>query len=160
MIAPIAPKEKFMEAAIKEASKAKEAGDYSIGAVIVKGQNVVSKGQNQTKSREDPTCHAEMVAIRKAVKKLGRRHLNGCVLYTTHEPCPMCASAVVWAKMKGLVCGTQIKDMTNYAKLNGNKKYLWRTIKIPASTILKKSDEDIFIVEEFMRDKCKKLFHN
>jgi tRNA(adenine34) deaminase len=85
------PVKKFMHLAIEEAQKAKANGDYAIGAVIVKNGSVLAKGTNRVKLDNDPTHHAEIVAIREATKQLNSRHLEESVLYTTHEPCPMCA---------------------------------------------------------------------
>lgn len=84
----IKPEKKFMEAAIEEAHNAKNEGDYSIGAVIVKDGNIIIRATNRAKIDNDSTQHAEMVAIREASKILGTRFLEECILYTTHEPCP------------------------------------------------------------------------
>ena len=101
----IKPVRKLMELAIAEAKKARGSGEYAIGAVVVKGNRVLAKAQHRTRRDCDPTQHAEMVAIRKASKVLGSRHLDGCVLYTTHEPCPMCAGALVNARVARVVYG-------------------------------------------------------
>ena len=124
------PIRKYMKAAIKEALKAKEKGDYAIGAVIVKDNKIISKAGNAVKINQNPVHHAEFLAIQKAAKRLKNRHLHDCVLYTTHEPCPMCASAAIWAKLKGIIAGTKTQDMTNYIEKNGNDNYSWRTINI------------------------------
>ncbi len=145
-----------MELAIAEAIKAKEKGDYAVGAVIVKGDKIISKSGNRVKIDEDPLHHAEIVAIQKAAKKFGTRHLQDCILYTTHEPCPMCSSATIWAKMKAIVSGAKIEDMHSYKLQNGNSDWSWRTINIPASKILQEGDPKLFLVEEFMRKECKK----
>ncbi|MBI2583566.1 MAG: nucleoside deaminase, partial [Candidatus Aenigmarchaeota archaeon] len=109
---------------------------------------------------EDPINHAEILAIRKASKFLGTRHLRGYILYTTHEPCTMCASASVWAMLDGVVSGATIQDMAAYRNKYGNGKWLWRTIDIPASEIFQKGTPSPFHVGEFMREECRKLFHS
>ncbi len=92
---------KFMEMAIEEAQKGIESGDGGpFGAVIVKDGNVIAKGHNEVVSSNDPTAHAEITAIRKACKKLGTFSLQGCILYCTGEPCPMCFSAIHWARIE------------------------------------------------------------
>lgn len=154
------PKREFMEAAIKEAIKAKEEGDYAVGAVIVKDDEIIVRAQNRSKLDQDPTHHAEVIAIRETAKLLGTRHLEDCILYTTHEPCPMCASAAIWARMKGIVAGAKIEDMKEYKIKNGTDEWVWRTIDVPASKILEKGDPKLFLIEEFMREECKKLFHS
>lgn len=153
------PQKKFMEAAIARARKAKSEGDYAIGAVIVKEDTIIVSATNLTKTQQDPTQHAELVAISQAARLLKSRHLPGCVLYTTHEPCPMCASAAVWAKLGGIVWGARMEDMTDYAEQNSNEQYVWRTIKIKASEVIDKAPDQPWIIEEFMRDECRKLFH-
>ena len=152
--------EKFMKIAIKEGIKAKQKGDYAIGAVIVKNEKIISKSGNKVKINQNPVHHAEFIAIQKASKKLKHRHLRDCVLYTTHEPCPMCASAAVWAKLKGVVSGTKMEDMSEYRNKNGNENWSWRTIDISAKEILQKGTPELEIIEEFMREECKKLFHS
>lgn len=157
---PNHPKKEFMDAAIKEAEKSRNGKDYSIGAIIVKENKIIARGGNRVKIDHDPTSHAEIIAIREASKTISNRHLNGCVLYTTHEPCPMCAAAAVWAKLDGIVFGARMEDMVDYKLKNGNDNWSWRTITVSASLILKKGDPKLFLVEEFMREECKKLFHN
>lgn len=149
-----------MELAIKEAISTKIKGDYAIGAVVVKSNKVIAKAGNRIKLDADPTQHAEIVVIRKASRKLGTRHLENCVLYTTHEPCPMCASAAIWAKMKGIVFGSTIKDMYNYRAKNGNGNWSWRTIRISARSITEKGDPKPFVIGNFMEEECKNLFHS
>lgn len=155
----IDPKREYMEAAIDEAMKTKEKGDYAVGAVIVKDNKMLVKVGNRIKLDNDPTHHAEIVAIREASKLLGTRHLENCILYTTHEPCPMCTGAAIWARMRGIVAGAKIKDMIQFKMGNGNNDWSWRTINIPASMIIEKGDPKLILIEEFMREECKKLFH-
>lgn len=91
---------KYLRKAIKLAAqnvKEKKGGPF--GAVIVKEGRVIAEGQNRVTAASDPTAHAEIEAIRKASRKLGRFHLSGCVLYASCEPCPMCLSAIYWAHL-------------------------------------------------------------
>lgn len=154
------PRKEFMETAIEEALRAKEAGDHAVGAVVVAEREIIGKGGQRIKRDNDPTAHAEVVAIREACKIAGSRHLEECVLYTTHEPCPMCASAAVWARMKGIVFGATIHDMIHYKIGNGNKEWSWRTIHIPAEYVIKHGNPQLFSIGEFMREECRKLFHS
>jgi Cytosine/adenosine deaminases len=89
--------EKYMRLALREARKAASVGEVPIGAVIVKDGEVVGKGYNRIECDKDSTQHAEMIAIRKASRKLGARRLIGCTMYVTVEPCSMCAGAAVLA---------------------------------------------------------------
>lgn len=80
------------------------------GAVIVKNGIVVGKGHNQVLVNNDPTCHAEIQAIRDACKNLGTYDLSGCILYTSCYPCPMCLSATIWANIKTIYYGNTAED--------------------------------------------------
>ena len=80
------------------------------GAVVVKDGRVISEGWNTVTSDNDPTCHAEVNAIRKACRTLGTFDLSGCEIYSTTEPCPMCLATIYWAKMSGLYYGNDRKD--------------------------------------------------
>ena len=149
-----------MQTAIKQAHISKDNGDYAIGAVVVKNGKVLAEGLNRSKSDDDATSHSEIVAIRGASKIIGSRHLKGCVLYTTHEPCSMCTSAAIWARLDGIVFGSRKNDMAEYASLNANKEWSWRTIDITASEIIAKSHPKLFLIQDFMRAECNKLFHS
>ena len=102
---------KYMKMAIKEAEKGIAAGHGGpFGAVIVKDGKVISKGHNHVVANNDPTCHGEVDAIRKACKKLKTFDLTGCDIYTTGEPCPMCLSAILWANINNIYYGCTIQD--------------------------------------------------
>lgn len=96
-----------MREALKEAELSKEKGEVPIGAVIVCGGKIVGRGHNMTQDLQDPTAHAEMVAITSACAALNSRYLQNCTLYVTVEPCPMCAAAMAWAQVSGLVYGAK-----------------------------------------------------
>ena len=91
---------KFMIRAIELSIKSVNSGTGPFGAVIVKDNKIVSEGFNIVTSSNDPTSHAEIVAIRNACKDLNNFSLEGCDLYTTCEPCPMCLSAIYWARIE------------------------------------------------------------
>lgn len=91
--------ERFMRVALEEARLADAEGEIPIGAVIVRDGEVLARAHNRREQLNDPTAHAEMIAIREASQKLDDRRLTGCTLYTTLEPCPMCAGAMVMAKL-------------------------------------------------------------
>ncbi|OQX50426.1 MAG: tRNA-specific adenosine deaminase [Epsilonproteobacteria bacterium 4484_20] len=99
----------FMQEAFAEAQKGIEAGDGGpFGAVIVKNGRIIARGHNEVVKSNDPTAHAEMIAIRNASAKLGSFRLEGCTLYVTGEPCPMCFSAIHWAHIeKVCYCNTK-----------------------------------------------------
>jgi tRNA(adenine34) deaminase len=97
--------ESFMRLALREAERAFEAEEVPVGAVIVHAGKVIGKGFNQREKLEDPTAHAEMLAITAAAQALGDWRLEDCTLYVTLEPCPMCAGAIVNARVKRVVFG-------------------------------------------------------
>ena len=97
--------EDYMKLAIKEAKRAFAKEEVPIGAVIVKNGKVIAKAHNLKESAQDPTAHAEILAIRQAVDKLGGWRLLGCTLYVTIEPCAMCAGALVESRVERLVFG-------------------------------------------------------
>ena len=94
-----------MKLALKEASKAKEIDEVPIGAVIVKDNKVIAKGHNLRETKKDPLGHAELVAIKKAAKKLGDWQLVGCDLYVTIEPCIMCSGAIIQSRIARVIYG-------------------------------------------------------
>jgi tRNA(adenine34) deaminase len=95
--------EAYMRQALALAEEAQAAGEVPVGAVVVLGGAVVGAGRNQTVARGDPTAHAEMLAIREACVRIGNYRLEGAVLYSTLEPCVMCAGALVAARVGTLV---------------------------------------------------------
>lgn len=102
---------KYMKLAIEEAQKGISLGHGGpFGAVIVKEGKVISKGHNQVVANNDPTCHGEIDAIRKACKKLKTYDLAGCEIYTTGYPCPMCFCAILWANINKVYYGCNTSD--------------------------------------------------
>jgi tRNA(adenine34) deaminase len=94
---------RWMEMALAEAECAAAAGEVPVGAVVVRGGEVIAAGHNLTHTLQDPSAHAEMVAIRRAAQALGHWRLLACTLYVTLEPCTMCAGAIVLARIPRLV---------------------------------------------------------
>lgn len=97
--------ERFMREALREAAAACAEDEIPVGAVVTFGGRVIAKGHNMTERLHDPTAHAEMIAITAATEAMGGKYLNGCTLYVTVEPCPMCAAASAWAQIGRVVYG-------------------------------------------------------
>ena len=115
-----------MDIAIRESFIGMNKGDGGpYGAVIVKDGKVISRGHNEVIKNNDPTCHAEIVVIRKACKKLGRFDISDCEIYSSCEPCPMCFSAIHWAKIRKLYFGCTAKDA---AKIGFDDKFIYDVI--------------------------------
>ena len=96
----------WMGKAIAQARKAQEIGEVPIGAVVVKDGVVIAAGHNLRESRQDPAAHAELIAIRKAARKLANWRLTGATLYVTLEPCTMCMGAVILSRLDRIVFGS------------------------------------------------------
>jgi tRNA(adenine34) deaminase len=116
-----------MEAALAEARAAAEAGEVPIGAVAVHGDVIIGRGQNRVLRDNDPTAHAEIVAMREAAAVLANYRLNGCTLYVTLEPCAMCAGAMIHARLDRLVFAApdpktgaagSVLEVLNHPRLN------------------------------------------
>ena len=97
----------FIKCAYRQASKALSIDEVPVGAVIVKDNKIIAKAYNQKEKLNDPTAHAEILAIKKACKKLNTWHLDDCVMYVTLEPCTMCAGAIIQARIKKVVYGAK-----------------------------------------------------
>ena len=93
--------------ALKEAKKAYKKSEVPVGAIVVKDNKIISKGYNSNITTNDPSAHAEIVAIKRAAQKLKNYRLNNCEMYVTLEPCPMCAGAMVHARIKKLFYATE-----------------------------------------------------
>lgn len=101
----MADDERFMLLAMREADKARAAGEVPCGCVIVKGGQVIACGRNQVETLKDATAHAEMLALSAAQAAIGDWRLEGCTVYVTKEPCPMCAGAMVHCRPSRVVFG-------------------------------------------------------
>ena len=140
---------KFMEAAIKEALngiRKKHGGPF--GAVVVKDGEIISAAHNMVIKNNDPTAHAEVEAIREAGEKLRDYNLSDCVLYTTCEPCPMCYSAIYWARISKVYYGADRKDAEG---IGFDDKHIYDVLSNKAG------DREI-IFEVVDRDKCLEVF--
>lgn len=154
----IEPQRDFMQLALDAAYQSKANGDYGHGCVIVKDGQVIATGYETLKSANDPVNgHAEVDAIRKACQVLRLPYLEGCILYSTAEPCPMCISACIWAKVDTVAYGITRDDMINkmeQLKAEGDGKFSWRQIAISAEYIVEHGEPKIHLVPGFMREEA------
>lgn len=111
--------EYFMMQAIKEAKRALDDDEIPIGAVVVVNERVIARGYNMTEKLNDPTAHAEMIALTSAFNMLGSKYLPSATLYVTVEPCLMCAGAIYWSKLGKLVYGAD-DEKNGYKKTAGS----------------------------------------
>lgn len=138
--------QKYMARALMLAEQALDEGEVPIGAVIVKNGEIIGKGYNQVQRLKDPTAHAEIIAITAACDHLENKYLNGCTLYVTIEPCPMCAGALVWSKIDTVVfgaadsiagsCGSAFNISTN-SKLNHQVEVIQGVMEADCEFLLK-----------------------
>ena len=101
--------EKFMKLAIDEAKISLKEGNKGFGAVLVKNGRLIAASHDSIVTDADPTAHGEMNVIKKALNE-GSKDLCGSIIFSTHEPCPMCTGAIIWAKISKIVYGASIKD--------------------------------------------------
>jgi len=150
-----------MREALQAAQQSGERGDYPIGAAIVKDGKVVALGYETLKSTNDPVNgHAEIDAIRKATSEVLQSHyLEGCTLYSTHEPCPMCTAAAFWAKIDTIVYAVSREDMVEQMKAQKGEAFSWRQIILGCKEILSHGiGHTVQVVPGVLRDEGLKLF--
>ena len=156
------PEEKYMKLAIEAAELSAKNGDYGHGAVIVKDGEVIATGYETLKSANDPVNgHAEIDAIRKACQELQEPYLKDCIMYCTAEPCPMCMSAIIWAKMDSVAYAITRDDMIaemERLKQTSGGEFSWRQIAIPAEYIVEHGEPKVKLYPGFMREESQKLF--
>ncbi len=138
------PNRKIMEELVRYTEKYAVRHGHATGAFIVKDNRILGKAVTTVEKDKDPTSHAELKAISKACRKLKNYHLKGCYLYTTQEPCPMCASAIVWARLKGVIYGWE-------------GRHTWGRLKIKPQTIFRTSPERIDVYPRFLEKECLEL---
>lgn len=144
--------ELWMEEALRGAQRALEMGEVPVGAVVVCGGNVISRGWNRNIADADPAAHAEIIALREAGKILGNHRLGECELFVTIEPCAMCAGAMVHARIKRLVYGSDdlkagavrsVMQVVNHPQLN-------HTMEVRAGVLAGRSAE---LLQTFFRNR-------
>jgi len=140
--------ESFMRLAIKEACISLREGNHGFGAVIIKDGEVISKAHDEEETEGDPTSHAELNAIRLASQKLGK-HLTGCQIVSTHEPCPMCASAIVWSGIQEAAFGYSIEK----SLVQGRNR-----IAITCTEVFERAGANISIQSGVLESECALLY--
>jgi tRNA(Arg) A34 adenosine deaminase TadA len=140
--------EKMMQKAIRLSMKSVAKGGGPFGAVIVKDGKELASGHNKVTETTDPTAHAEIIAIRKAAKKLETFNLSGCEIYTSCEPCPMCLSAIYWARIDKIYYANTKAD----AKTIGfDDSFIYDQMELP-------EDQRSIPVVKMMRNEAIKVF--
>jgi len=152
--------ETFMREAIRlSLVNMRDQGGGPFGAVIVRAGKIVARGWNRVTGTNDPTAHAEVVAIRKACKKLKTFKLEGCELYTSCEPCPMCLAAIYWAHLDRVYYAN---TQTDAARIDFNDQFIYRELarpitrrKLPMAPLLRSEALKVFAEWKNKADKIK-----
>ena len=141
-------KNKFMLRAIELSISSANGSGGPFGCVIVKDDKIIAEGSNKVTFSNDPTAHAEIVAIRDACKKLNTFNLSGCDLYASCEPCPMCLSAIYWSHVDNIFYANTREDAK---KINFDDSLIY-------SEILKKNEDRKIPIKQMLRDEALKAF--
>ena len=147
---------KFMKQALLCAQRAYNHDDVPIGAVVVRAGKIIARGENQVQLKQNPTLHAEIVAINRACKKLGQKFLDDCDIYVSLEPCAMCATAISFARIKNVYfAATDEKGggITSNARIYETDKHLW---KPTVHHVPEYADESAKMLREFFALRRKK----
>ena len=138
---------RFMTLALREAQRGFEEDEVPVGAVVVRQGRVLARAHNRPIHLNDPTAHAEVLALRRAARKLGNYRLSDCILYVTIEPCAMCAGAIVQARLRGVVFGARDRKagaggsalkVLNHSKLNHRVEVVKGVMADDCATILQR----------------------
>lgn len=138
----------YMRTAIEEAHFSLREGNKGFGAVIVKDGKIIAAQHDREESENDPTSHAEINAIKEAARKLGK-NLAGCILISTHEPCPMCATAIIWSGISEIGFGYSIHEAIKQGR---------QRIEITCDELFKKANINIKIHKGILNDACSILY--
>ena len=137
-----------MSRAIELSIESVNNGTGPFGAVVVKNEKIIAEGSNKVTSTNDPTAHGEIVAIREACKQLNNFSLSGCELYSSCEPCPLCLSAIYWARINKIYYANTREDAR---KIDFDDSFIYSEIK-------KNIDERKILMTQMMRDEALKAF--
>ena len=150
-----------MRLAIAEARRARDRDDYPIGAVVTRvaggREEVIASAGNRVRTSGSSIKHVELEILKYVSSGYGR-YLPDFVLYSTHEPCAMCAGACVWSRVGAVVYGVSQEDIDAYGRGHGTEEYKWRACLIPCRRVLELGGSPAPVVGGFLRGECGKLF--
>jgi tRNA(Arg) A34 adenosine deaminase TadA len=141
--------EEMMRLAIEEARASRLEGNKGYGAVVVLGHEILARAHDTAITEHDPSRHAEVNAIRRAVQALGDSNLSGTILFSTCEPCPMCSALAVWVNLTAIVYGVSLEETARMGKAR---------IRVGAKEIIEKSPVMIEIIEGVLKNECRVLY--
>lgn len=141
--------EGMMAVAVQEAQVSKQKGNKGYGAVVALGNRIVGQAHDTAITESDPSLHAELNAIRQAVHTVGEPNLSGAILFSTCEPCPMCASLAAWANLTTIVYGVSIQETAQLGKSR---------IMVSAQEIVERSPAMLEVIGGLLREECRSLY--
>lgn len=141
--------DRWMKLAMEQARAGIAAQQTPFGAVVVRADTLIAAGHNEVWHRTDITAHAEIVAIQRACTALSAIDLSGCTIYTTTEPCPMCASAIHWARLERCVFGATIADATAAG---------FNELHVAARELYRQGGSQVSLLEGVLQSECAELF--
>ncbi len=143
--------EKWMREALKEAEKSFSNEEVPVGAVVVKEGAIIGRGSNRKEALNDPTAHAEIIAITAAANSMGDWRLEGCILYSTLEPCLMCAGAIIQARVSRVVYGAKDEKFGVFGSVIDIRDEKWNWKFKVISGVLK--EESAALLKEFFKER-------
>jgi tRNA(Arg) A34 adenosine deaminase TadA len=141
--------EKMMAMALEEAVLSMEEGNKGYGAVVALGDRILARAHDTAATEKDPSLHAEVTAIRQAVRDTGETDLCGGVLFSTCEPCPMCTSLAVWANLTAIVFGASIEETAGLGRSR---------IRINSREVIDRSPVTMEVIGGILREECRALY--
>jgi len=140
--------EYYMQEAINEAFRSHREGNHGFGCVIVKDGCIISRARDHEETENDPTSHAEINAVKAASKILGK-DLHGCILVSTHEPCPMCSAAILWSGIEHIAYGYSIEESISQGRSR---------INLSCEEMFQRAGKNITVMKNILHDKCSLLY--
>jgi tRNA(adenine34) deaminase len=150
--------ERWMAQCLDLAREAAQTGNYALGALVVRDEEVLATTNSRLIGGHDPSAHPEMVALRTAAQAVESRYLLGAYLVTTLEPCVMCTGAAIWAKVRGVVFGAFQEDAITWSRQHPDERFTWRQIRISSEEVARKGEPRLEVMGGVLRDECLKLF--
>ena len=147
-----------MRKCIAIAKEMRKRGNYPTGALVARDGEVLAIAGNSLIQGNDPTAHPEIAAIRQAAARIDSRYVERGILVSTLEPCPMCTSAAIWARMDGIVIGADQTDALAWACHNSTRDLTWRQIRIRCKTVVDAGTPRLWVKSHVLRDECIALF--
>jgi tRNA(Arg) A34 adenosine deaminase TadA len=147
----------YMQRCVDAIKAQTNASTYPLAAAVVLGNELLSIECSKLPAEPDPSAHPEMRAVRAAAAHVDSRYLPGAVLYSTLEPCPMCTSVAIWAKMDGIAYGASQEEVIEFAQEHRGSSLTWRQIRISSSTVVAAGEPKLWVTSGVLHEECLSL---